>query len=321
MTQPQLPAEALEQLKSTFLGHIMTPDQAGYEDARHVYNGMIDKHPALIARCHSAADIADALALARDRGLEVAVRGGGHNVAGRATTNGGLMIDLSAMKAIHVDPQARIARAQGGANWAEFNRATQVYGLATTGGVISSTGIAGLTLGGGHGWIMGKYGLAVDNLLAVEITTADGRTLRASADEHADLFWGVRGGGGNFGVVSWFEYQLHELSEVTGGMLAYPADQAGDVLRFYRDLTASSPDELTIHAGLLYTPDATPIVAVLVCHCGSSDQAASDLAKLKSYGSPVADTLGPMSYCALNAMLDDGFPHGARNYWKSSFLK
>src|SRR6059036_3589591 len=211
MTDVSALSDAVTALASTFTGQLLRPGDAGYDDARKVHNGLIDKRPALIARCRGLADIADAVKMARDRKLEVAVRGGGHNVAGRATIDGGLMIDLSLMKGIHVDPKARTARAQGGVTWAEFNRETQLHGLAATGGVVSSTGIAGLTLGGGVGWLMGKYGLALDNLRSVELVTAEGEVLRTSEDERPDLFWAVRGGGGNFGIATSFEYQLHPV--------------------------------------------------------------------------------------------------------------
>ena len=251
-------AKAVTELAHTFAGQLLQPTDLGYEGARRVHNGLVDKWPAVIARCRGLADIADAVHMARTLNLEVAVRGGGHNVAGRATLDGGVMIDLSPMKGIHVDPKARTARAQGGVTWGEFNRETQVHGLATTGGVVSSTGIAGLTLGGGLGWLMGKYGLAIDNLLSVDLVTADGRVLRASQDEHADLFWAVRGAGANFGVVASLEYQLHPVGPtITGGLVAHPFERARDVLRFYRDVTTSLPDDCTVWAGLIHAPDGS----------------------------------------------------------------
>src|SRR5437868_8101703 len=229
-------AEAVSAIAGAFSGLLLQPGNAGYDEARRVHNGMVDKKPVLIARCRGTADVVDAVNLARAHGLEVAVRGGGHNVAGRATIDGGLMIDLTPMKGIHVDPKRRLVRAEGGATWAELNRETQLHGLAVTGGVISTTGIAGLTLGGGLGWLMPKYGLALDNLVSAEVVTADGRVLTASADENDDLFWGLRGGGGNFGVVTSFEYALHPVGPiVTGGLVAYPFSDARDVLAFYRD--------------------------------------------------------------------------------------
>jgi FAD/FMN-containing dehydrogenase len=304
-----------------FAGQVLQPADAGYEEARRVHNGLVDKRPALIARCQGLADVADAVSLARKLGLEVAVRGGGHNVAGRATIDGGLMIDLAPMKGVHVDPKTRTARAQGGVTWAEFNRETQLYGLATTGGVVSSTGIAGLTLGGGLGWLMSRYGLALDNLLSADIVTAEGKVLKASADEDADLFWAVRGGGGNFGVAASFEYRLHPVGpSVTGGLVAHPFDRAKEVLRFYRDLTASLPDELTVFAGLIHAPDGTKLAALVPCHCGPLGDGEAATRPIKQFGSPVMDTVGAMPYCELNAMLDAAYPKGALNYWKSSFL-
>ena len=232
-------AEAHGELAATFSGQLLRPADAGYEEARKVHNGLVDKRPALIARCRGVADVVDAVNLTRKLGLEVAVRGGGHNVAGRATIDGGLVIDLTPMKGIDVDPRSRTVRAQGGVTWAELNRETQLHGLAVTGGVVSSTGIAGLTLGGGLGWLMGKYGLALDNLRSVELVTAEGKVVRASQDEEPDLFWAVRGGGGNFGVATSFEYQLHPVGPtVTAGPIVHPIDAARDLLEFFRDSTA-----------------------------------------------------------------------------------
>jgi FAD/FMN-containing dehydrogenase len=248
-------AEAVSGLAGAFSGLLLQPGDAGYDEARRVHNGMVDKKPVLIARCRGVADVVDAVNLARALGLEVSVRGGGHNVAGRATVEGGVMIDLAGMKGVYVDVNRRTARAQGGVSWADLNRETQLHGMAATGGVVSTTGIAGLTLGGGFGWLMGKYGLALDNLQSVELVTAEGRVLRASAEEHPDLFWAVRGGGGNFGVVTSFEYRLFPVGPmVTGGLIAYPLDSAREMLRFYRDFTASVPDELSVAATLVLVP-------------------------------------------------------------------
>src|SRR5690349_16224578 len=249
-------ADAEAELAATFRGQILKPMDAGYEDARKVHNGLVDKRPALIARCHGVADVVGALDVTRRLGLEVAVRGGGHNVAGRATIDDGVVVDLSPMKGIHADPESRTVWAQGGVTWGELNRETQLHGLAVTGGVVSSTGIAGLTLGGGVGWLMGKYGLALDNLRAVDLVTADGKVLRASKDREPELFWALRGGGGNFGVATSFEYQLHPVGPmVTGGLIAYPFDQARGLLRFFRDLTGSLPDEHMVFGGLIHAPD------------------------------------------------------------------
>jgi FAD/FMN-containing dehydrogenase len=316
-------AKAAAELASTFSGQLLKPADAGYEAARRVHNGLIDKRPALIARCRGVADVVDAVNLSHKLGLEVAIRGGGHNVAGRATVDGGLMIDLAPMYGICVDPKNRTARAQGGTTWAELNRETQLHGLAVTGGAVSSTGIAGLTLGGGLGWLMGKHGLALDNLLSVELVTAEGKVLRASREEAPDLFWAVRGGGGNFGVATSFEYRLHPVGPtVMGGLIAYPFDQARAVLRFYRDITGKLPDEHTIFGGLIHAPDGSDakLAAIVTCHCGSPGDGEKAMQPLKQFGSPAMDALGPMSYCALNGMLDAAYPRGALNYWKSSFL-
>ena len=316
-------SQAATDLAGSFSGQLLRPGDPGYEEARKVHNGLVDKRPALIARCAGVADIADALRLGRELNLEVAVRGGGHNVTGRAVTEGGLMIDLAGMKGIHVDPRTRTARAQGGVTWAEYNRETQLHGLATTGGAVSSTGIAGLTLGGGLGWLMGRHGLALDNLRSVEIVTADGKVRTASADDHPDLFWAVRGGGGNFGVVASFDYRLSPIGPtVTGGLVAHPFDKARDVLRFYRDATAAAPDDLTVFAGLIHAPDGSgaKLAAMVVCHCGPLEVGERETRPLKTYGSPLVDTVGPISYCQQNAMLDAAYPRGALNYWKSNFL-
>jgi FAD/FMN-containing dehydrogenase len=315
-------SDALNALSSRFSGQLLQALDAGYEDARRVHNGLIDKRPFLIARCRNAADIVDAVALAREHSLEVAVRGGGHNVAGRATIDGGLLIDLSLMKGIHVDPTARTARSQGGATWAEYNRETQVHGLASTGGVISTTGVSGLTLGGGLGWMQGKYGLAIDNLRSAQLVLADGRVVTASEEENADLFWAVRGGGGNFGIAASLEFNVHPVGPtVTGGLALHPFARARDVLRFYRDATASAPDELTMFAGLIHGPDASPLSGIIAAHCGSLSDGAAALQSIKAFGPPVMDAIGPMPYTALNQMIDAGYPKGALNYWKSSFLR
>jgi len=323
MTSVPSVADAVIELASTFSGQLLQPTDVDYEEARKVHNGLVNKRPTLIARCRGVADVVDAVNLARKLSLEVAVRGGAHNVAGRATVDGGLMIDLAPMKGIHVDPHAGTARAQGGVNWAELNRETQLHGLAVTGGVVSTTGIAGLTLGGGLGWLMGKYGLALDNLRSVDLVTAEGRVLRANKDEHADLFWAVRGGGGNFGVAASFEYRLHPVGPtITGGLVAHPSERARDVLRFFRDFTESLPDECTVFGGFIHAPDGSgaKLAAMVTCHCGPLAAGETAMRPLKQFGSPVMDAIGPMPYCQLNAMLDAAYPKGALNYWKSSFL-
>ena len=323
MTSVPSVADAVIELASKFSGQLLQPADAGYEEARKVHNGLVNKRPVLIARCRGLADIVDAVKVARNQKLEVAVRGGGHNVAGRATIDGGVMIDLSLMKGIHVDPKARTARAQGGLTWNEFNRETQLHGLATTGGVVSTTGIAGLTLGGGLGWLMGKHALALDNLLSVDLVLADGRILTASEDDNADLFWALRGGGGNFGVAASFEYRLHPVGPiVTGGLIAYPFSAAWDVLRFFRDVTASLPDEFTVFAGLIHAPDGSgaKLAAIVLCHCGPLAAGERAAQPIKKFGAPVMDVIGPMPYSQVNAMLDAAYPRGALNYWKSNFL-
>ncbi|MEK9283827.1 MULTISPECIES: FAD-binding oxidoreductase [unclassified Bradyrhizobium] len=316
-------ANAAADLGASFGGQLLKPGDEGYEEARKVHNGLVDKRPALIARCRSAADVMDALDLTTKLGLEVAVRGGGHNVAGRATTDGGVMIDLSPMRAVHVDVVGRTVRAQGGTTWGELNRETQLHGLAVTGGVVSTTGIAGLTLGGGLGWVMGKYGLALDNLRAVELVTADGKVLRASKQEEPDLFWAVRGGGGNFGIATSLEYDLHPIGPtVTGGPIVHPIERSREVLEFYRASTRSLPDEHTLFATLTHAPDGsgTDVVALVTCHCGPVADAEQAMRPLKQFGAPILDAVGPMPYCQLNSMLDANYPKGALNYWKSNFL-
>jgi len=313
----------LAQLSESFAGTLFRPGDDGYDETRRVHNGMIDKRPAVIARCQGVADVVAAVNFARENGLEISVRGGGHNVAGRAVCEGGVMIDLAGQKGIHVDTRRRTAQAQPGLNWREFNRETQIHGLATTGGVIGTTGIAGLTLGGGIGYLMGKYGLTIDNLLSAEVVTADGRVLRAAEDENEDLFWALRGGGGNFGVVTSFEYQLHPVGpDVTGGLIAYPFDASGEVLRFYRDFTASVPDELTVLSALVHAPDGSgvPLAAMIPCHCGGLAEGEAAVAPIKEFGSPAMDLVGSIPYTSINGMLDAKYPKGALNYWKSSFL-
>jgi FAD/FMN-containing dehydrogenase len=316
-------ATAAADLAATFTGQLLRLGETGYDDARKVHNGLVDKRPALIGRCRGVADVVDLVNRTRDLGLELAVRGGGHNVAGRATVDGGVMIDVSPMKGIHVDPRSRTVRAQGGVTWGELNRETQLHGLAVTGGVVSTTGIAGLTLGGGLGWLMGKLGLALDNLQAVDVVTADGKVLRASRDQETELFWAVRGGGGNFGVVTSFEYQLHQVGPtVTAGPIVHPIGSAQALLEFYRDNTQALPDEHTVFATLTHAPDGsgTDVAALVTCHCGSPEEAEKATRPLKQFGSPILDAVGPMPYCQLNSMLDANYPKGALNYWKSSFL-
>ncbi|MCK1314995.1 MULTISPECIES: FAD-binding oxidoreductase [unclassified Bradyrhizobium] len=316
-------ASAAADLSASFGGQLLKPTDEGYEEARKVHNGLVDKRPALIARCRSVADVVDAVALVIKLGLEVAVRGGGHNVAGRATIDGGIMIDLSPMRGVHVDAVGKTVRAQGGATWGDVNRETQLHGLAVTGGVVSTTGIAGLTLGGGLGWLMGKYGLALDNLRAVELVTADGKVLQVSKQEEPDLFWAIRGGGGNFGIATSLEYDLHAVGPIiTGGPIVYSIDRSRDVLEFFRASTRSLPDEHTLFATLTHAPDGSgaEVAALVTSHCGPAAEAERAVQPLKQFGAPILDAIGPMPYCQLNSMLDANYPRGALNYWKSNFL-
>lgn len=316
-------SSAVAELSKNFSGRLLLPTDSEWDAARRIHNGLVDKRPALIAQCLGAADIAAAVRFAREQSLEIAVRGGGHNVSGRATVDGGLMIDLSLMKYVHVDPKARAARVGGGTLWGHFNRETQAHGLAATGGVVSTTGVAGLTLGGGVGWLMPKFGMALDNLLGVETVLADGRIVRAAADENPDLFWALRGGGGNFGVASSFEFRLHPLGPmVAGGIVAWPAERARDMLRLFRDLVEKAGDDMMLVSALRTAPDgATKISAIGGGYFGGNADAERAVQPIKTFGPPVVDAMGPIPYLQLNAMLDDSFPQGARNYWKSHFCE
>ncbi len=317
-------ATNIQDLRVAMGGDVLEPGDPAYDDVRAVQNGMIDRRPAVIARCLGSADIATAVQFARAHDLEIAVRGGGHNVAGRSVCDDGLMIDLSLMRAVLVDPVRKTAIAQGGATWGDFNRETQLHGLATTGGVVSTTGVGGLTVGGGLGWLMGSYGLTVDNLLSAEVVTASGEVIRASASSHPDLFWAIRGGGGNFGVVSAFEFQLHPVGPmVVAGFVAHPIEAAPEVLRFYREYTANAPDELTAFAALLYAPDdpSIQLAAIVACHSGSVEEGEAAVRPLKEFGTPALDIIQPMPYAVVNTLLDDSTPKGALNYWKSNYLE
>lgn len=323
MAAPQLNSNDIAELKTEFSGALILPRAPEYDAVRQVHNGMIDRRPALIARCISTADVVDAIKFGVTSGLEIAVRGGGHNVAGRAVCEGGLMIDLSLMKGIWVNPSTRRARAQGGVTWGEFNRATQLHNLATTGGAVGSTGIAGLTLGGGFGYLMGRHGYTIDNLVSVEIVTADGRVLTASEDENSDLFWGLRGGGGNFGVVTHFEYVLHRVGpEIAGGLIAFKQENTMDVLNFAETLPDRSEDDFTTVCSLTHSPDGSgqKLAAMLVSHVGGIEAATKALGDVRAIAEPEIDQLGQISYCRLNQLLDPGFPKSALNYWKSVFV-
>jgi FAD/FMN-containing dehydrogenase len=317
-------------LRTSFRGALLHPGEEGYEEARRVWNGAIDRHPALIARCAGADDVVEAMRFARERELPVTVRGGGHAVAGHAVCDGGLMIDLSLMKAVEVDPEARTARAAGGLLWRELDAATQQHGLATTGGIISHTGIGGLTLGGGFGHLMRRHGLTVDNLLAVELVTADGERLRVDAASEPELFWGLRGGGGNFGVATAFEYRLHPVGPlVLGGPMFWGLDDAPAVLRVLRELAPAAPDELGISISIMPAPPmpflapeqfGKPVIGLVLAWMGDFAAGERAIAPLREVGRPLADVVRPVPYLALQSMLDGGAPHGRHYYWKAHRL-
>jgi len=310
-----------DEFKAGLRGQLLSPGDDGYDRARRLWNGMFDRRPALIARCAGAADVIRAVSFARDNRLAVAVRGGGHSFPGYSVCDGGLVIDLSAMKAIRVDLRTRTVRAQAGVKWIEFDHETQAFGLATTGGTDGDTGIAGLTLGGGLGWLSSKYGLTIDNLVSADVVTADGRLLTASATENQDLFWGLRGGSGNFGVVTSFEYQLHAVGPtILGGMVAYPLGRAKEVLRFYRHFAKAAPDDVTTYAAFVTPPGGETVAALFCCYCGPLDKGEEVIRPLRSLGSPVQDLLGPMPYVAQQRLFDGAFPAGSYYYAKAGSL-
>src|SRR5262245_48751708 len=319
-TEAVLKDTVIEAFRSRVRGELLCPGDAGYDATRQVFNGMIDRRPALIVRCAGTADVIECVRFAREHNLLVAVRGGGHSVAGHAVCDGGLMIDLSRMKGLRVDLVQRTAHAQPGLTLGEFDRETQVFGLATPMGFLSTTGIAGLTLGGGYGWLARSYGLASDNLRSVDLVTADGQCLTASATEHPDLFWGVRGAGGNFGIVTSFEYQLHPVGPVLGGMRIYPFAQAKAVLQFHREFINTAPDAYTCYPALGTAPTGEPVVLLRVCYHGPIEEGERVLRPLRAFGSPIADLIKPMAYTALQSMYDAGWPSGVQHHWKSNFL-
>ena len=291
-------------LRAALHGELILPGDEAYDSARRVWNGDIDKYPAVVVRCADADDVRRAIEFAREAGLDIAVRGGGHSFPGFSTCDGGLVIDLAPMKAISVAPHTWSARAEGGAKLGELIQAAQAYGLGTTVGTHSDTGIAGLTLGGGLGLLMGKHGLTCDNVRSFEVVTADGRRLRASAEENPDLYWGLRGGGGNFGVVTRFEYQLHMLGPIVGGMVAHPLSRAREVLRFYRDLTREAPDELTAMCAMFVGPDSSPMITIMACYSGEPAEGERALAPLRKFGPPLADRIQAMPFAGLFALFD-----------------
>ncbi|HEY7069542.1 MAG TPA: FAD-binding oxidoreductase [Acidimicrobiales bacterium] len=312
---------ALDSLAAQLRGALVRPADPAYDPTRAVFNGMIDRRPLAVVRCAGPSDVARGITFAREHDLVVSVRGGGHSVAGTAVCDGGIMLDLSGMKAVRVDPDSRTARAEPGLTLGELDHETQAWGLATPLGAVSMTGIAGLTLGGGLGWLNGAYGLTCDNLLAADVVTADGRLVRASAAENEDLFWGLRGGGGNFGVVTSFEYRLHPVAVVLAGGLSYPLAEAPEVLRFYDSFVKAAPDELSTAASLAVAEDGQLAVTVVVCYCGPVDAGERVLRPLRTFRSPIEDTIQPMPYAELQAVSDPGYPSGQLHYWKSGFLR
>jgi FAD/FMN-containing dehydrogenase len=312
---------ASTELQPIFTGPILIEGDADYEVARKVWNGMIDRRPSIIAQCKNVNDISSAVKFARKHNLLVSIKGGGHNVTGNAVCDNGMMIDLSLMKAVNVDAVKMVAKVEMGATWGDFDKATQQYELGSTGGLITSTGVAGLTLGGGVGWLVRKHGLSCDNVIAAQIVNKDGEIVSANLEENADLLWGLRGGGGNFGVVASMDVRLHKLGTVLGGMLLYTRDKAKDVLHFYRQFIKTAPEELTLYAGLLTSPDGIPIIAVIGCYSGDLEEGEKVLKPLREFGTPMVDLIQPMPYVQMQSLLDGGFPHGNRYYWKSGFVQ
>jgi FAD/FMN-containing dehydrogenase len=312
---------AIQKFRESLRGQTFRPSEPGYDAARTIPNAMIDRRPAVIARCAGAADVIASVRFAREHDVLVAVRGGGHSVAGKSVCDGGLMIDLSAMKGIRVEPGRRTARAEMGLKLGEFDRETQAFGLATTQGVVPTVGIAGLTLGGGWGHLHAKYGLAIDNVISADVITADGRLLTANASENQDLFWGVRGGGGNFGIVTSLEYRLHEVGPVLGGAVFYPAAKAKEVLHFWREFAAGSPDELVTQGGSFNLRDGTPVFGIAACYCGPLSDGEKALKPLRTFDTPIADVLSHISYIQMQSMLEPFFPPGRQIYVKSNFLR
>jgi FAD/FMN-containing dehydrogenase len=314
-------ASLVDELRPHIHGDALGAADVNYDDARKVWNGMIDKRPAVIVRCLGVADVIEAVNFARDRQLPLAVRGGSHSAAGLALCDDGVVIDLTRMRGARVDPAARTVQAQAGMLWSDLDRETQVYGLATTGGTVSNTGVSGLTLGGGLGWLMGKHGLACDNLLSVDVVTAEGKVVTASETQHPDLFWALRGGGGNFGVATSVAFRLHEVGpEVLGGLVIHPLAAAGSVLRFYRDFCMQLPDEAEAYAAILTSPDGQPVIALILGYNGPLADGERVLQAARQFGSPVADTVGPIPYVQRQRLIDDLGVHGIHRYWKSGFL-
>jgi len=320
----------IEELRLGLRGELIDPSHPEYEEARKVFNGMIDRHPRLIARCRDVADVIASVNFARDNGLTLAVRGGSHNVTGFGTVDDGLVIDLSPMRGIWVDPEKRTVLAQGGCTWGDLDHATHPFGLHAPGGVISTTGIAGLSLGGGVGYLTRKCGLSCDNLISVDMVTADGGCITASAEENQDLYWAVRGGGGNFGVVTSFNFKLHPVSTVFAGPVLYSLDRARDVMRFYREFMDGAPEDMNAFFAYLIVPPGPPfpeelhnktVCGVVICYAGPMDKAEEVTRPLREFGPPLLDGVGPMPFPALQGAFDPLLPPGLQNYWKADFFE
>jgi FAD/FMN-containing dehydrogenase len=331
MSQVAIDDTTIEQLRSSVGGEVITPEDASYEEARKVWNGMIDRHPALVVRCSSTDDVVAAVDFGRENGLVVSVRGGAHSTPGYSTCDGGIVVDLGPMHAVSVNPDARTARVQGGAQWGHLDAATQEHGLAVTGGRVSDTGVGGLTLGSGSGWLERPYGVTSSSLRGAEVVTADGTVVRANGDENSDLLWGLRGGGGNFGVVTEFEFDLHPVGPIVmGGMLAFPRPQAREVARAYRDFIAKASDQVCGGLAMITTPPedfvpeearGKPAVGIIFCHVGSPEEGEQALNELLGkLPEPVLKMVQPMPYVAIQQMLDAGNPHGIREYFKIDWL-
>jgi FAD/FMN-containing dehydrogenase len=320
----------IDQLRERVRGTVIGPDDAGYDEARKVYNAMIDRRPAVIVQCSDAGDIAAAVDFARENGLPLATRGGGHSVPGFGTVDDGVVADLSGMRTVTVDPERRTARAEGGTTWGVFNDATHAFGLATTGGIISTTGVAGLTLGGGIGYLTRGFGLSCDNLIGAEVVTADGRLVTANENENADLFWALRGGSGNFGVAAALEFQLHPVSEIYGGPMFFELKDGPAILSFYRDFIADAPEQFggfpafQIAPPLPFIPEdrhGEPFLAFVACWAGPLDEGERIVGKIKDVAPVVAEHVGPMPYPALNGAFDGLVPTGLQHYWKANFVR
>jgi len=330
-SQVALEDGTIEQLRAAIGGQVVTPGDPDYEESRRVWNGMVDCHPALIVRCDSTDDVVAAVNFGRDHDLLVSVRGGSHSTPGYSTCDDGIVIDLRPMNRVDVDPDARTARAQGGATWADMDAATQEHGLALTGGRVSGTGVGGLALGSGSGWLERMYGVTCESMLSAEVVTADGEVVKAGPDEKPDLFWGLRGGGGNFGVVTEFEFRIHPVGPIVmGGMLVYPRERAGEVLRFYRDFIEQAPAEVGGGAALITAPPeefvpeqlrGQPAMGIVFIYVGSIEDGEEAVRPLREATEPLVDMVQPMPYVALQQMLDAGNPRGVREYFKVDWVR